>query len=87
MNKSELIGAMAKETGLSKKDATAALNAFTGIVTKQLKKKEKVQLTGFATFETVKRNARTARNPQTGEPMKIKASTVAKCKMSKSIMK
>lgn len=87
MNKAELIEAMAKDTGLSKKDCTVALNSFTDIVTKQLKKKEKVQLTGFATFETAKRAARTGRNPQTGEEMKIKAATVAKCKMSKSILK
>lgn len=86
MNKQELIEAMAKDTGLSKKDAAAALNSFTSIVAKQLKKKEKVQLTGFATFETVKRSARTGRNPQTGEEMKIKAATVAKCKMSKTIL-
>ena len=66
MNKSELIDAMAKESGLSKKDTEKALKAFTDTVTATLKKKDKVQLVGFGTFETKKRAARTGRNPQTG---------------------
>ena len=66
MNKTELIEAMAKEASLSKKDAAAALEAFTDAVAKELKKGEKVTLIGFGTFEVGKRAARTGRNPQTG---------------------
>lgn len=59
-----------------KKGAEAAVNAFTATVGKALKKKDKVQLVGFDTFETRKRAARTGRNPQTGKEIKIAASTV-----------
>lgn len=85
MNKMELIEAMAKDTGLSKKDAEAALKSFTEIVKKQLKKNQKVQLVGFGTFEVAKRSARTGRNPQTGETMKIKASKAPKFKAGKAL--
>ncbi len=80
MNKTELIDAIAKETKLSKKDSTAALNAFVDVVTKELKKKGKVQLVGFGTFETTKRAARTGKNPQTGAAIKIPASTAVRFK-------
>ena len=85
MNKTELIAAIAEETKLSKKDAEAALKAFTGIVEKQLKKGNKVQIVGFGTFEVSKRTARTGRNPQTGEEMKIKASKTPKFKPGKAL--
>ena len=85
MNKTELIDAMAKEAGLSKKDAAAALNAFTDTVTKELKKKGKVQLIGFGTFEVAKRAAREGRNPQTGKAMKIPASLAPKFKAGKAL--
>ena len=85
MNKTELIDAIAKEAGLSKKDAGNALNAFTNAVTKELKKKGKVQLVGFGTFETAKRAARTGRNPQTGKEIKIAASGAPKFKAGKAL--
>lgn len=85
MNKSELIEAMSQETGLSKRDSQKALDALTYVVSKQLKKKDRVQLVGFGTFETAKRAARTGKNPQTGEAMKIPASTVAKFKPGKAL--
>ncbi|MCR4755256.1 MAG: HU family DNA-binding protein [Lachnospiraceae bacterium] len=85
MNKTELIDAIAKEAGLSKKDAGNALNAFTEAVTKELKKKGKVQLVGFGTFETSKRAARTGRNPQTGKEIKIAASVAPKFKAGKAL--
>ena len=85
MNKTELIDAIAKETGLSKKDSGAALEAITGIVSKALKKKDKVQLVGFGTFETSKRAARTGKNPQTGEAIKIPAAVVPKFKAGKAL--
>ena len=80
-----LIDAIAKQTGLSKKDAGKALDALTGPVTKELKKKGKVQLVGFGTFETTKRAARTGKNPQTGEAIKIPASVVPKFKAGKAL--
>ncbi len=85
MNKTELIEAMAKEAGLTKKDAGAALDAFTNTVSKELKKKGKVQLVGFGTFETAKRAARTGKNPQTGEAIKIPASVAPKFKAGKAL--
>ena len=85
MNKTELVAAMAEQTGLTKKDAEAALKAFTDTVSKQLKKGDKVQLVGFGTFEVTKRAAREGRNPQTGKAMKIKASKAPKFKAGKAL--
>ena len=86
MNKTELVAAIAEKSGLSKKDAEAALKAFTETVTSELKKKEgKVQLVGFGTFEVVKRAAREGRNPQTGETMTIEASKAPKFKAGKAL--
>ena len=85
MNRQELVDAIAKETGLTKVDADKALNAFVGTVSKELKKKGKVQLVGFGTFEVVKRAAREGRNPQTGKAMKIKASKAPKFKAGKAL--
>ncbi|MCR5307206.1 MAG: HU family DNA-binding protein [Oscillospiraceae bacterium] len=80
MNKAELIEAIAKETGISKKDVDAALKSFVSVVSDTLQKKDKVQLIGFGTFETAERAARTGRNPANGEPLKIAASTLVKFK-------
>ena len=85
MNKNELIDAIAKESGLSKKDAGKALDAITGSITNALKKKDKVQLVGFGTFEVSKRAARIGKNPQTGEDIKIPAATVPKFKPGKAL--
>ena len=85
MNKTELVDAIAKATELSKKDAEKAVKAFTEVVTKELKKKGKVQLVGFGTFETAKRAARTGKNPQTGATLKIPAATVPKFKAGKAL--
>lgn len=85
MNKSELIDAIAKETGASKKDTEAMLKSFINVVSAELQKKEKVQLIGFGTFETSERAARSGRNPRTGAELKIKASTVARFKPGKAL--
>ncbi|MBR4530049.1 MAG: HU family DNA-binding protein [Lachnospiraceae bacterium] len=85
MNKTELVAAIAKETKLTKTDAEKALKAFTDAVTKELKKKGKVQLIGFGTFEVAKRVAREGRNPQTGKAMKIPASFAPKFKAGKAL--
>jgi DNA-binding protein HU-beta len=85
MNKAELVDAIAEETGLTKKDSEAALKAFTGTISKELKKGGSVQLIGFGTFEVGKRAARTGRNPKTGETLKIKASKTPKFKAGKAL--
>ncbi len=86
MTKAELAGKMAKDAGISKVAALAALNSFMDSVTKALKKKDgKVTLVGFGTFSKVRRKARKGRNPQTGEPIKIKATNVVKFKAGKKL--
>lgn len=85
MNKTELVASMADKADLTKKDAEAALNAFTSIVSEQLKNNEKIQLPGFGTFEVGTRSAREGRNPQTGAPMTIAASKTPKFKAGKTL--
>lgn len=76
MNKQELIEAIVKETGLTKKAAAAALDATIDTIQKTVKKGDKVQLVGFGTFEQKKRAARKGINPKTGEALKIAAAKV-----------
>jgi DNA-binding protein HU-beta len=78
MNKTELVDAVAKDSGLSNADARKALESLINTVEKTLKKGDDVALTGFGKFSVVKRNARVGRNPQTGEAVKIKASKAPK---------
>ena len=86
MTKSELIEHMAKDAGISKSAANAALSSFITGVTNALKKKDgKVTLVGFGTFSKVRRKARKGRNPGTGEPIKIKASNAVKFKVGKKL--
>jgi DNA-binding protein HU-beta len=86
MTKAELIELIASDAGISKAAAGAALDSFTANVTKALKKKDgKVTLVGFGTFSKTRRKARTGRNPQTGESIKIKASNVVKFKPGKKL--
>ena len=67
MNKTQFIEAVAESGNLSKKDAANAVNAFINTVTAALKNGEKVQIVGFGTFETRKREEKACRNPRTGE--------------------
>lgn len=83
MNKMELIAAMAEETGFTKADAEKALSAFIHQVEAALKDGEKVQLTGFGSFEVKTRAERTGRNPQTKEEFRIPASKVPSFKPGK----
>lgn len=86
MTKTELIDAIAKDADITKATAGAALDAFVDNVTKALKKKDgKVTLVGFGTFSKVRRKARTGRNPQTGEQIKIKAHNVVTFKAGKKL--
>jgi len=86
MTKAELVDKMANDAGISKVAAAAALGSFMDGVVKTLKKKDgKVTLVGFGTFSKGRRKARKGRNPQTGAPIKIKASTVIKFKAGKKL--
>jgi len=78
MNKSELIDAVAKDSGLARRDAARALDSTLGTVAKTLKKGGEVSITGFGKFSVAKRGARNGRNPATGAPLKIKASKTPK---------
>jgi len=81
MTKSELVQQMAKDAGIAKAAANGVLNSFIDSITKELKKKDgKVTLVGFGTFTKVRRKARKGRHPQTGAPIKIKASNSVKFK-------
>ena len=73
MNKATLIAKIAEKAELNKKQAEAALNAFTDAVAEALKAGDKVQLMGFGTFEVKERAARTGRKPSTGETITIPA--------------
>ncbi len=87
MNKSELINAIAAESGLTKKDSKAALEATLKAVTNALAKGDKVALIGFGTFSVAKRAARTGVNPSNGKPMNIPAKKVAKFKPGAQLAK
>ena len=83
MNKKELVAAVAAKVELSKKDAEAAVDAFTAVVEEELKNGGKVQLVGFGTFEVSERAAREGRNPRTNESITIAASKTPKFKAGK----
>ncbi len=76
MNKKELIDSVARATGESKRTIEGVLDETLEQIRKHVKKGERVSLPGFGTFERRSRSARTARNPRTGEPIKVKASRV-----------
>ena len=85
MKKTELVAAVAEQAGLSRKDAEAAVKAFTDVVADALKNGDKIQLVGFGTFEVSERAAREGRNPKTGESMKIEACKTPKFKAGKAL--
>ena len=86
MTKAELVDSIANDAGISKVAASTALNSFMANVTKALKKKDgKVTLVGFGTFSKIRRKARKGRNPQTGDPIKIKACNVVKFRPGKKL--
>jgi len=91
MNKTELIEALVQKTGLSKKDATGAINAIfstvprEGIIATEVAKGMKVQLTGFGSFERRNRKKRMARNPQTGAEIMVPATKYPAFSAGKSL--
>lgn len=76
MNKTELISAVAEQAGMTKKDTESVINATLDAITAALAKGDKVQLAGFGIFEVKHREARTGRNPRTGEAMEIAATDI-----------
>lgn len=87
MNKAALIGKIADDAGITRVAAATAIDSMIEGVTGALKKGQRVTLVGFGTFSTSKRKARTGRNPQTGQTIKIKAKTVARFKAGAQLTK
>ena len=85
MNKTDLIAAVAQSAGLTKKDTERVLNAAIDAITASLVKGEKVQISGFGTFESKEREARVGRNPHTKEAIEIPATRVPTFKASKAL--
>ena len=85
MNKTELIAIAAENAGMTKKDTERMLNAAIDAITEALSSGEKVQLSGFGTFEVKDREARVGRNPHTKEAVEIPATRVPAFKASKSL--
>src|SRR3954470_19160303 len=83
MNKQELIGAVADTTGLSRGEASRAVESVFDTITGALKRGDEVRLVGFGTFSCAKRKPPTGRTPRTGEPMDIKESTQPKFRAGK----
>ncbi len=87
MNKSELISAVAAHTSVSPKVVATVLNGTEDVVTARVRQGEKVIISGFVSFERVDRKARTARNPRTGEEIKVKASKAPRVSAGASLKK
>ncbi len=85
MNKTELIAIAAENAGMTKKDTERVLNACIDAIAASLVKGEKVQLSGFGTFEAKEREARVGRNPHTKETIDIPATRVPAFKASKAL--
>ena len=85
MNKAELIASVAEQAALSEKDAEKALNAVVDTISTALAEGEKIQLIGFGTFEVRAREARTGKNPRTGEVIEIAASKVPAFKAGRAL--
>ena len=85
MNKQELIASVADTTGVGRSDAGRAVEAVFDTISGALQRGDEVRLVGFGTFSVGKRKASTGRNPRTGEPMMIKASSQPKFKPGKGL--
>ncbi len=85
MNKAELITSVAEQAAISKKDAEKAINAVIDTISNAMAEGEKIQLVGFGTFEVRAREARTGKNPRTGEAIQIAASKVPAFKAGKAL--
>ncbi|MFH1146675.1 MAG: HU family DNA-binding protein [Pseudomonadota bacterium] len=85
MTKAELVAKVADDVGLKKVEAEKTINSLLGTLKEVLKKEGRMALAGFGTFSVTKRKARTGRNPQTGQPIKIKAGKAIKFKAGKAL--
>lgn len=85
MNKNDLVAAVSDNAGLSKADATRAVDGVFDAITAALKKGGDVRIVGFGTFSVAKRKATTGRNPRTGETINIAASKQPKFKAGKGL--
>ena len=85
MNKQDLIAKIAKDTEMSKASAAAAVESLIDGITRSLKQGDAITFVGFGTFKTSQRKARTARNPQTGAPIKIPKRRVVRFTAGKSL--
>ncbi|MFQ6007972.1 MAG: HU family DNA-binding protein [Candidatus Zixiibacteriota bacterium] len=85
MTKDEMIALIAKESGITKRQAASALQAYMNGVSNSLRKGKKVSFAGFGTFSVSKRKARTGRNPQTGAPLTIPATKVPVFRAGKNL--
>ena len=85
MNKQDLIGKIAKDIGVTKTSATAALESLLDGITRSLKKGEPITFVGFGTFKTAQRKARLARNPRTGAAIKIPKRRVVRFTAGKAL--
>ena len=85
MNKTELIAVAAERSGMTKKDTEQVISAAFDVIIAQLQKGEKVQISGFGTFEMKERKERVGRNPHTGEAVQIPASKVPTFKVSSTL--
>ncbi len=85
MNKTELIAAVSEKTGVSKKDCEKTISAMLDQVAESLAQGDKVQIVGFGSFEVKERQARTGRNPKTGEAVEIAASKAPVFKAGKAL--
>jgi DNA-binding protein HU-beta len=89
VNKTDLIDSLSHRAGVSKAEAQRCLDALfdapDGIIARALQRHDKVQITGFGTFEIRRRKARAGRNPRTGEPIRIGASTTANFRAGKGL--
>ena len=83
MTKSELLGTLAEQTGLKKKDVDNVMQALRSTIYKTLKKEYKIKLDGLAVFQLKDRKARMARNPRTGEMVNVPANKVVKFRVLK----
>ena len=85
LTKNDVVSSIVEATGLSKKEANAAVDAFAATICEALSNGDSVGLIGFGTFETKHRPARTGRNPQTGAPLDIPEKTVPAFKAGKKL--
>ncbi len=85
MNKEQVVTKIASVSGITKKQAATALDAFCTLVGEAMRNDDKVTLVGFGTFEAKQRDARDCKNPQTGETVRVAAHKVPHFKAGKAL--